>query len=149
MIPLSSFLILIIVIFLFFRITYGYYLVYKNNHNETIQAIRKDLKIIYNQYYEDINETPNIDIEDLIIFEGDQSFTYDKKKIYLCLQDDNEKYSYDSILYVAIHELAHVICDEKGHTELFWSINEQLLQIATDKGMYRGSNLPRNYCPLY
>ena len=39
-----------------------------------------------------------------------------KQKVYLCLKDENNEYYNDNMLiYVALHELAHVLCDEIGH----------------------------------
>ena len=53
------------------------------------------------------------------------SYTINKSSVYLCLRnktDINEKtgehnfYPDYMLLHVALHEFAHVICDENGHT---------------------------------
>lgn len=133
-----EFFLLLIIFSLFYRIIYGFYASYKNENNLLIQRIKADL----------IHLDPIA--KNIIIYEGDQSYTYNKRKIYLCLYKQNgEEYPYDSLMYVAIHELSHVICDEQGHTDKFWKINEQLIELAKEKGIYRGSSVSRDYCPLY
>lgn len=133
-----KFIVILVFVCIFFRILYGFYVDYKNDNNQLIQRIREDL----------IHLSPVA--ENIVIYEGDQSYTYNKLKIYLCLYDENGKqYPYDSIMYVAIHELAHVLCEETGHTPKFWEINDALLKKATEKGIYHGASISRNYCPLY
>ncbi len=134
----SELLLLMTILFIFYRIIYGFYSDYKNEHNELIQKLKQDL----------IYLSPVA--KDIIIYEGDQSYTYNKQKVYLCLYKKNgEQYPYDSLIYVAIHELAHVLCDETGHTEKFWRINNELIEKAKEKGIYQGSSITRDYCPLY
>ena len=50
-------------------------------------------------------------------------------------------------MYVAIHELAHVLCDEIGHTEKFYEIFNNLLDKAENLNIY-DSDIPiiSNYC---
>ena len=51
------------------------------------------------------------------------------------------------LIYVALHELAHVLCDEVGHTEKWKKIFEDLLLEAETKAVY-DSNVPPilDYC---
>lgn len=87
-------------------------------------------------------------VKDLQFFEGNKSYTINKKKIYLCLRDEkNDYYNENMLLYVAIHELAHVLCDEIGHTEKFHRIFKQLLYKAQSLGIYDSTKpIVRNYC---
>jgi hypothetical protein len=87
-------------------------------------------------------------IDKLRFFEGKKSYTINKKKIYLCLKDENgDYYDYNMLIYVALHELSHVICDEIGHTPKFHRIFDDLLKQATDMNIY-DPNIPivKNYC---
>ena len=43
---------------------------------------------------------------------------------------------------VAVHELAHAVCDEIGHTPKFWKIYDELLEKATKLGFYNPSIPP-------
>jgi hypothetical protein len=87
-------------------------------------------------------------VKSLKFYEGNKSYTINKKKIYLCLRDEkNEYYNENMLMYVAIHELAHVLCDEIGHTDKFHRIFKQLLYKAQKMGIYDASQpIVRNYC---
>jgi hypothetical protein len=86
--------------------------------------------------------------ENLQFFEGDKSYTINKKKIYLCLKDENgEYYDMNMLIYVAIHELSHVLCDEIGHTPKFHQIFQKNLEKAIQLGIYDPSKpIIQNYC---
>lgn len=83
-------------------------------------------------------------------YEGIQSFTLNKKKVFLCLRKPNgEYYDMNTLLYVAIHELAHVMVKDIGHTAGFHSKFDELLEEASRKGVWN-KNIPvaKNYCVL-
>lgn len=87
-------------------------------------------------------------VETLKFFEGNKSYTINKEKIYLCLKDEHGAY-YDQnmLMYVALHELSHVLCDEIGHTKKFHSIFHDVLQEAARKKIYDPSKpILQNYC---
>jgi len=86
--------------------------------------------------------------ERLYFYVDNKSYTINKQKVYLCLKDDdNNYYPMNMLMYVAIHELAHVLCDEIGHTKKFHNIFNSLLQQASSLGIY-DPNIPiiQNYC---
>lgn len=87
-------------------------------------------------------------VDSLEFFAGNKSYTINKQKVYLCLKDEKGDYYDDNMLiYVALHELGHVLCDEVGHTEKWKKIFEDLLADAEKKGVY-DSNVPPilDYC---
>ena len=46
------------------------------------------------------------------------TYTINKKHIFLCMKDeDDEYYEKHQLMYALLHELGHVLCDEIGHTE--------------------------------
>ena len=66
-------------------------------------------------------------------FTDKKSYTINKQKMHLCVKDENNDYYSDNMLiYVALHELAHVLCDEIGHTPKFWAIFDEILEKAAD-----------------
>ena len=86
-------------------------------------------------------------------FSSDESCTKNKQKVYLCLRDENGKYyDYNMLMYVAIHECAHVLStvyDDKHETQEFQTIFEMLLQKATRLGIFDPSKpLLRKYCNI-
>lgn len=88
------------------------------------------------------------EIDNTILLKGKKSYTINKKRIHLCLKDENGHYYDKNMLkYVTIHELAHVMCDEVGHTEKFYSIFNELLDKAHKRGIYDKSKpLIKDYC---
>lgn len=49
----------------------------------------------------------------------------------ICMNDD-----YNTMLYVIVHEISHIICPEYGHTELFDKINYKILYHAMKSKIY-------------
>lgn len=87
-------------------------------------------------------------VDHIILLEDTKSYTINKKKVYLCLKDENGEYYNDNMLmFVAIHELAHVLCDEIGHTDKFQDIFQELLNKATELQIYDPKVAPiQDYC---
>jgi hypothetical protein len=88
------------------------------------------------------------ELDKLEFYESNKSYTTNKQKVHLCLKDRNGGYySENMLMYVALHELAHVMCDEVGHTEKFYSIFQRLLDKAHDMGIYDPSiPIVKDYC---
>ena len=87
-------------------------------------------------------------IKDLNIYKGNKSYTINKKKIYICLKDKNNTYYPDNhLVYVLLHEFAHCLNNEIGHTPKFYKIFHNLLEEAHDRNLY-DKNIPpiENYC---
>ena len=68
----------------------------------------------------------------LQFFNDKKSYTINKQKVHLCIKDENGEYYNDNMLvYVSLHELAHVLCDEVGHTPKFWAMFNAILEEAS------------------
>ena len=52
--------------------------------------------------------------------------------------DDN------TVLFVVIHELAHIMTHEVGHTPLFWNNMKYLLEVGEKVGIYQPVNYSEN-----
>lgn len=76
------------------------------------------------------------------------------EKIVLCLRSrdvTNELENQNIIMYVAIHELAHLMTEEVGHTPSFWANNRLLLEEAVLLGLYKRvafDKTPARYCGI-
>ena len=112
----------------------------KNEDKEVLELVEKIRHI-----------DPSVDkiIDNLRFFEGDKSYTLDKKYIFICKKDKKtqEQYHQNQLILVLIHEISHALCDEVGHTPKFDMIFENLLQKAIQKKIYDES-IPNveNYC---
>lgn len=82
-------------------------------------------------------------------FEADSSYTENKEEIYLCLRDPvtGGYYDINTLTYVALHELAHVISKTLHHTEEFKVNFRKLLKRAEALGIYHPNwPLAHVYC---
>jgi hypothetical protein len=83
---------------------------------------------------------------------GNKAFTEDKSVITICLQDPKtgEYYNMDILMYVALHELAHVITKAEGdqsHGDEFKNNFARLLKEAANKNIYDPRQpIPSSYC---
>ena len=74
------------------------------------------------------------------------------EKIVFCIRskDENENLvKFNTILFVAIHELAHIMTKSIGHTEEFWDNMKFLLIHAIKKKIYKKVDYKKNpeeYC---
>tara|TARA_B100001248_G_C27322176_1_gene427304 strand:+ start:194 stop:769 length:576 start_codon:yes stop_codon:yes gene_type:complete len=75
------------------------------------------------------------------------------EELSLCIRDkDTEAFIDDNtIIFVAIHELSHIMTPETGHTPLFWDNMKYLLEQASSQGIYMHvdySQSPVEYCGM-
>ena len=75
------------------------------------------------------------------------------EELSLCIRDKgSEKFIDDNtIIFVAIHELSHIMTPETGHTPLFWDNMKFLLEQASSQGIYIPqdySQSPVEYCGM-
>lgn len=146
-----------------------YYLI-KNTKNkylkvELIDKLFKSLNILLNELNDSEYDFKDIDINEIRkkimnseilenITDSDTSYTVNKgEKIVLCLADreNDNLYSYNLLIYVLIHELAHILNTTYGHDENFKKIFKFILQKATELNLYTYEdykNNPVNYCGL-
>ena len=87
-------------------------------------------------------------VEKISLYMGNKSYTINKKKVYLCLKDKNGRYyDFNMLVYVFIHELAHVLCKEIGHTAKYYEIFRSLLRKAAQMKLYDPKKpIIQNYC---
>ena len=86
-------------------------------------------------------------VQNLRMYKSDKSYTLNKEKVFLCLKDgQNKYYPLNMLIYVTLHEIAHVLCTSQGHTDEFYSIFDSLQQRAIQLGVYT-NKIPqvRNY----
>ena len=75
------------------------------------------------------------------------------EELSLCIRDKGSEEFIDNntIIFVAIHELSHIMTPETGHTSLFWDNMKYLLEQASSHGIYMPqdySQSPVEYCGM-
>ena len=76
------------------------------------------------------------------------SYTVNKERVFLCLFDEHGRlYDTPMLVYVLLHEYAHVINSDVGHTTSFFQTFATVLQTAREAGLYDPAlPLASNYC---
>jgi hypothetical protein len=142
----------------------------KNKAVDLLIKLKDDLEIVAQKSLERAkkeNNKPFIDYISIItkklntVFirevEKDSPYTsYSVNKgeeLVFCLRNKEtfEFYDYNKILYVAVHEIAHIGCPEVGHTELFFKLNKYLLETSQQIGLYSYNDyntIPEEYCGI-
>lgn len=87
-------------------------------------------------------------VRDLAFYRDNKSFTVNKRKVHICMKDENDEYYPENFLkYVVLHEVAHAVCGSVGHTDEFARIFQDLLQRAHALGVYDMTQPHvENYC---
>tara|TARA_B110000495_G_scaffold175621_1_gene166537 strand:+ start:230 stop:808 length:579 start_codon:yes stop_codon:yes gene_type:complete len=75
------------------------------------------------------------------------------EELSICLREkETEKFIDNNIIiFVAIHELAHIMTKETGHTPLFWDNMKYLLEKASLAGIYLAQDYSKDpviYCGM-
>ena len=73
------------------------------------------------------------------VLESDYPYTRNKTTIHLPIRKGSILYDDNTLMHVAIHELAHVICpteDTKNHGPVFLSIEKHLQESSSFLGFY-------------
>lgn len=115
----------------------------KSNDHPSTEKDKQVLDEIYQRLLEVHPFTKNLSLK-----HGQKSYSINKKQVYLCIKDEQgEHYAMNMLMYVALHELAHCMCDEIGHTPKFHEIFNHLLEIAHEKNVYDKNIEPlSSYC---
>jgi hypothetical protein len=97
---------------------------------------------------------PNVRISENPTNSQFTSYSVNKgEELVFCIREKKKYKIHDlnELLYVAIHEIAHIGCPEIGHTELFREINLYMLSKAVCYGLYKYIDYyedNRDYCGM-
>lgn len=81
-----------------------------------------------------------------IVKSQDRTYTVNKQKIYMVLDKPNgERYNRDTLLFVLLHEIAHILSPDEHHTKEFHKIEKRLHSSAIDLGYIRKERLDKSY----
>jgi beta-lactamase regulating signal transducer with metallopeptidase domain len=134
---MHKYVILILVLYIIYQCLYDQIESFYQS-DPVLDQIKKQLSILHPKF-------KNVDI-----YEGDKSYTINKKKIYICLKDkDGKYYNKNMLVYVILHEYAHYLNSTIGHNNDFFQIFNDLLDKAAKLGLYN-PNIPllKNYCDM-
>lgn len=125
----------------------------------TIANYLYDNKTKYPEYIPYIDQLKQR-IKNVVIQESSEDSIYTSysinkgEQIVFCLRSKhfhNKMHDLNLLMYVTLHEMAHVACPEYGHTPLFKKIFAFITNVAIDINLYKKtdySNNPVEYCGL-
>ena len=93
-------------------------------------------------------------ISEAVVQSGYTSYTVNKKNIHVCIRsrDEHQKvYDINTLMYVVLHELSHLIAEQTGHTDEFRLIFKHLVDRAMESGVYEYVDYSKNnlhYCGM-
>jgi hypothetical protein len=76
------------------------------------------------------------------------------EKVVVCLRDKAPPYSFadeNTVMFVLLHEMAHLMTTSIGHTPEFWANFKRILHDGVKCGIYTSVNYsrqPTNYCGM-
>jgi hypothetical protein len=141
----------------------------KENAVKLMAHIRTSLTKLYQQYIDTpgleqdppvgrflARFTPDVFVEN-DMSSADTSYSENKgQKIVVCLRDKKNPPKYplidkNTVMFVMLHEMAHLMTETIGHTQEFWSNFKRILGDAVQIGIYQQVNYahqPTPYCGM-
>ena len=128
----------------------------KSNIDQLIDILLQDTKVPFNKQFIGVAKIKLQTTQFRESIENSKYTSYSVNKgeeIVLCVRSKvtNEIHNIDVLMYVAIHELAHVICPEIGHTKLFNLIFRYILSVAEQHNLYNYTDYAQQnteYCGI-
>ena len=127
----------------------------KQKAADMLATVKKNLKAIVEYCRKDFSSDPKVQrmvkkykpnrISESIPNTNYTSYSVNKgEKLVFCIRSKDEKQklvSINTIMFVAIHELAHVMTKSIGHTTEFWSNMKYLLKRGIEIGLLWNKNM--------
>jgi hypothetical protein len=121
---------------------------YDGNDKKSLNYIKSCQKLLISNYNPDnISESsPDAEYTSYSVNKGEQLIFCLRKK-----KEGDKLVSLNTMMFVSIHELGHLMTASIGHTPEFWENFKILLKIAIDIGVYKYVDFkasPVKYCSL-
>lgn len=125
--------------------------------NNYLMENKNDKYKEYKKYIEQLNDR----IQSVTIAESKEtssstSYSVNKgEELVFCLRSKrewNKFHNFNTIMYVALHEISHIACPEYGHGTLFKKIFAFITQVAIELNIYTHVDFnksPEEYCGIY
>jgi hypothetical protein len=131
----------------------------EDNLKMLINKLMSDPTVIANKemygYVTTINDKiDSVEIQESAADSMHTSYSLNKGELLVfCIRskETHKIHDMNELMYVAIHEIAHIGCPEVGHTDLFFKINGYLIDKAIDYGIYNYTDYNiynKEYCGM-
>jgi beta-lactamase regulating signal transducer with metallopeptidase domain len=118
-------------------------LVFSNKNDTYLESLKPILsKILDKAGYHMIDHNIPIHLRK----SKDRTYTIDKQKIYVVVDNPSgQRYNRDTLIFVLLHEIAHIISPDEHHTKGFHLIEKRLHTAAIELGYIRKDRLDKSY----
>lgn len=119
-----------------------------------IEFIKKDNNPEYMKYLSNLTDKiDNVDIEENILNKYTSYSVNKGDELVICLKSKKSGKIHDInlLMYVVLHEIAHIMCPEYGHGPLFIKIFKYITEEAVKAGIYKKIDFEKNpteYCGM-
>lgn len=126
------------------------FLIVQYKKKETYQVEELDMIIRLQEAIHNIDPS----LAQYKMYPGKESMTVNKKDVYLCLKNPktHQLYPTNLMLYIALHELAHILSKSYSlthHNDEFQRNFSMLINKACEKGYcFDNLEIPSDYCKL-
>ena len=111
----------------------------------------------YKSYIEQLNDRiKGVTIAESRESSSSTSYSVNKgEELVFCLRSKkewNKFHNFNTIMYVALHEISHIACPEYGHGPLFKKIFAFITQVSIEINIYTQKDFnknPEEYCGIY
>ena len=119
----------------------------ENTSDKELIKYKSNIETIYNKI-DSVKVRENEGGNDLTSYSVNKG-----EELVFCVRSKSNEQIHDinELMYVAVHEIAHIGCPETGHTRLFAKLNLFLLRKALDMGLYNYRDYAANpveYCGM-
>lgn len=134
---------------------------------ERIAKIRENLTKLMDNYKSDPSAMADPRIKVMVARFNPENFTENDinsdttsysenkgEKIVICIRDKAPPYRFaddNTVMFVLLHEMAHLMTTTVGHTPEFWANFKRILHDAVQSGIYTPVNyskVPTSYCGM-
>lgn len=132
-----------IVMIVLLIIIFGIIFIFSNQRDPYLESLKPILyRILEKSGYHMIDHTIPIDLRK----SKSRTYTLDKQRIYVVVDKPNgHPYNRDTLLFVLLHEIAHILSPNEHHTKEFHRIEKRLHSSAIDLGYIRRERLDKSY----
>ena len=111
----------------------------------------------YQKYIEQLDERiKSVTIAESRESSSSTSYSVNKgEELVFCLRSKkewNKFHNFNTIMYVALHEISHIACPEYGHGALFKKIFAFITEVSIELNIYTHTDFnksPEEYCGIY
>ncbi len=121
-----------------------------------IESYKSDTSAMADPRVKTMIERFNVEnMEENDVTDSSTSYTENKgEKMVVCIREKRDNYPFvdeNTVMFVILHEMAHLMTTTIGHTPEFWANFRRILQDAQQCGIYQHVNYAKNpvdYCGM-